>query len=238
MDQVISSNSSNAQKAYAIIVAGGSGTRMQSAVPKQFLLLNGKPVLMHTLHAFSQSTYKPELIVVLPETYHSYWRELCNEHHFTITHQVVSGGATRFHSVKNGLDEVDTNSLVAIHDAVRPLISTTIIDDAYEQAMVKGSAIVCVQSRDSVRQVKENKSESLLRDEIYLVQTPQTFQAQILKQAYSYSYQESFTDDASVVEKAGHAIHIIPGSYNNFKITFPDDIAIAEFLLCKKATNL
>ncbi len=222
---------------YAIIVAGGSGTRMQSAVPKQFLLINGLPVLMHTLLAFHRTPSKPQLIVVLPEAFHQYWTELCAEHNFTIKHQLISGGPTRFHSVKNGLSLVPPNALVAVHDAVRPLVGTEVIEAAYKQALVQGAVVVAVKSRDSVRQVKAAYNQSLLRDEIYLVQTPQTFKADLLKQAYEYAYQESFTDDASVAEHAGFAIHIAEGDYQNFKITFREDIAIAELLLKTRATQ-
>ncbi|WP_345948238.1 2-C-methyl-D-erythritol 4-phosphate cytidylyltransferase [Mucilaginibacter sp. PAMB04274] len=219
---------------YAIIVAGGSGTRMQAAVPKQFLLLNGLPVLMHTLLAFHNSNSQPKLIVVLPEAFHEYWQQLCAEHSFNVTHQLVGGGPTRFHSVKSGLKLVPDDALVAVHDAVRPLVSAQTIEAAYQQAARQGAVVVAVKSRDSIRQVKAAHTQSLLRDEIYLVQTPQTFKADLLKRAYECTYQESFTDDASVAELAGHAIHIVEGSYQNFKITFPEDIAIAELLINKK----
>ena len=217
---------------YAIIVAGGSGTRMQTAVPKQFLLLNGLPVLMHTIKAFYHSAVSPQIIVVLPVDAHNYWKELCNTHNFTLPHQLINGGKTRFHSVQNGLSLIgNENSIVAIHDAVRPLINANIIEQSYLHAAEHGNAIVAVKSRDSVRQVKGNGSVCLLRDEIYLVQTPQTFQYQQLKKAYRQPYLELFTDDASVVEKAGFNINLVEGSYTNIKITFPEDIAIAEFLL-------
>lgn len=220
-------------KYYAIIVAGGSGSRMQSAVPKQFLLLAGIPVLMHTLKAFQQSSFNPTLILVLPADYHDYWKQLCNEHRFDLPHQLVSGGETRFHSVKNGLDLIheETGTVVAVHDAVRPLTDIEIIDHAYTYAAEKGNAVVAVKSRDSIRQVKNNQSISLLRDEIYLVQTPQTFQIELLKKAYFQTFDPMFTDDASVVEKTGVAINITEGNYRNIKITFPEDIAIAELLL-------
>ena len=220
---------------YAIIVAGGSGTRMQSAVPKQFLLVNGLPVLMHTLVAFYNAPSKPRLIVVLPEAYHHYWMELCTEHDFTVDHQLISGGPTRFHSVKNGLSLVSKEALVAVHDAVRPLVSAEVIEEAYKQAISQGAVVVAVKSRDSVRQVIAAHTKSLLRDEIYLVQTPQTFKAELLKQAYETTYQDSFTDDASVAEHAGFPVHIAEGSYQNFKITFPEDIAIVELLLKARA---
>jgi 2-C-methyl-D-erythritol 4-phosphate cytidylyltransferase len=216
---------------YAIIVAGGSGTRMKAAVPKQFLLLNGLPVLMHTLQAFSNCKPQPNLILVLPHDYHTYWKSLCDNYQFGLPYQLVNGGNTRYQSVKNALELVPVHALVAVHDAVRPLIGVDTIEEAYKQADEKGAVVVAVKSRDSVRQVKNNKSQSLLRDEIYLVQTPQTFKASLLKDAYNQPYHEGFTDDASVAEQAGHAIHIVEGSHQNFKITFPEDIAIAEMLL-------
>jgi 2-C-methyl-D-erythritol 4-phosphate cytidylyltransferase len=217
---------------YAIIVAGGSGSRMRSDVPKQFLLLNGLPVLMHTINAFHNCQAQPQIIVVLPADSHDYWNTLCITHHFDVPHQLISGGETRFHSVKMGLGLIDDeDAIVAVHDAVRPLVFKDIIDDSYECAVKYGNAIVAIKSRDSVRQIKDNRSMSLVRDEIYLIQTPQTFQSAQLKHGYLQPYQPSFTDDASVVEQTGVNINLIGGSYQNIKITFPEDIAIAEFLL-------
>ena len=218
-------------KTYAIIVAGGSGKRMQSVVPKQFLLLNGRPVLMHTIHAFYQAGHKPDIIVVLHPNYHDYWQQLCASHHFNIPHRLTGGGETRFHSVKNGLALIDINSLVAVHDAVRPVTAPALIDQAYRQAAAKGSAITAVKSRDSVRSLHNGHTQSLPRDEIYLVQTPQTFQSEILIKAYEQPYRDSFTDDAGVVEAGGNIISLMEGDYRNIKITFPEDIAIAELLL-------
>ena len=217
---------------YAIIVAGGSGSRMHSVVPKQFLLLNGLPVLMHTINTFNNCQAKPQIIVVLPSTSHDYWNELCQTHHFDLPHQLIDGGETRFHSVKYGLGLIDDeHAIVAVHDAVRPLIDKEIIDESYECAAQYGNAIVAIKSRDSVRQIKDHRSVSLVRDEIYLIQTPQTFQFAQLKSAYQLPYNPNFTDDASVVEQMGVNINLIGGSYQNIKITFPEDIAIAEFLL-------
>lgn len=218
---------------YVIIVAGGSGTRMQSIVPKQFLLINGKPVLMHTIEAFHKTEANPQIIIVLHVDFHSYWNQLCDEYHFDIPFQLVNGGKTRFHSVKNGLDIIQDHehTLIAVHDAVRPLTSKEIIDKSYKHATMYGNAITAVKSRDSVRQLKNNISESLIRDEIYLVQTPQTFQSAQIKKAYLQLYDTKFTDDASVVEKTGEKINLIEGDYRNIKITFPEDIAIAELLL-------
>jgi 2-C-methyl-D-erythritol 4-phosphate cytidylyltransferase len=218
---------------YVIIVAGGSGTRMQSAVPKQFLLINGKSILMHTIDAFYKSEAHPHIIIVLHADFHSYWGELCVEHHFDIPFKLVNGGETRFHSVKNGLDTIpdNENTLIAVHDAVRPLTSKEIINKSYQYAAENGNAITAVKSRDSVRQLKNNISEALIRDEIYLVQTPQTFQSAQIKKAYLQPYNIKFTDDASVVEEIGEKINLIEGNYSNIKITFPEDIAIAELLL-------
>ena len=220
-------------KPYAIIVAGGSGSRMQAAIPKQFLLLNGLPVLMHTLQAFHQSISKPDIILVIPADSHAYWNKLCGQYNFTIPHQLVNGGETRFHSVKNGLATIpDTeDAVIAVQDAVRPLTSAAIIDSSYQQAAQQGNAVTAVKSRDSIRQVKNGVSTSLLREEIYLVQTPQTFQSAQLKKAYEQTYSPGFTDDASVVEATGVSINILEGNYQNLKITFPEDIAIAELLL-------
>jgi 2-C-methyl-D-erythritol 4-phosphate cytidylyltransferase len=220
-------------KNYALIVAGGSGSRMGGAVPKQFLLLKGKPVLMHTIRAFYHSEARPQIVVVLHPDFHAYWQQLCKTHGFNIPHLLVNGGETRFHSVKNGLDSINdsVDSLIAIHDAVRPLTSEQIINNSYRYAAIHGNAITSVKSRDSVRQLKDGVSGSLIRDEIYLVQTPQTFRSSQIKKAYLQPYSFAFTDDASVAEAAGFTINLTEGSYNNIKITFPEDIGIAELIL-------
>jgi len=222
-------------KRYTVIVAGGTGTRMQSAIPKQFLLLNGKPVLMHTIENFHSVTPAPVILLVLHSDFHAYWKQLCEEHRFEIPHQLVAGGETRFHSVKNSLAHIPNEALVAVQDAVRPLTDLSVIEEAYQCAAQSGSAVTAVKSRDSVRQQKEGTSVALIRDEIYLVQTPQTFIAGILKQAYEQPYTDAFTDDASVAEKNGVKIKLVEGSYRNLKITFPEDIAIAELLLKQKS---
>jgi 2-C-methyl-D-erythritol 4-phosphate cytidylyltransferase len=225
------------ENSYAIIVAGGTGSRMQSSVPKQFLLLNGKPVMMHTIEAFYNSAYQPQIIVVLHADFHEYWKELCTEHQFNIPHQLISGGETRFRSVKNGLETIqDKDALVAVHDAVRPLTPVNVINEAYTQAKATGNAIVAVKSRDSIRQLKNGISQHLHREEIYLVQTPQTFQLSLLKKAYEQPFDNTFTDDASVVERSGITINLIEGSHANIKITFPEDIVVAE-VIQKKPLN-
>lgn len=222
-------------KNFAIIVAGGSGTRMKSALPKQFLLLNGRPLMFYTLEAFYKSREKPQLIVVLHADFHEYWNELCKQYQFELPHKLIAGGNTRFHSVKNGFDTItDADAIIAVHDAVRPLIRPDVIDYTYQHANTHGNAVVAVKSRDSVRKVKDGLSTALIRDEIYLVQTPQTFTYQQLQHAYTQPYNDSFTDDASVVEAAGYTINLVEGNDTNIKITFPDDVAIAELLLNKK----
>lgn len=222
-------------KCFAVIVAGGSGTRMQSVLPKQFMNLAGKPVLMHTLEAFAASTYQPEMILVLNADYHALWAELCATHNFHIKHQLIAGGETRFHSVKRAIDLISDNDvLIAVHDAVRPLVSPAVINEAYRTATVHGNAVVAVKSKDSVRQLAGTTSTALHRDSIYLVQTPQTFKSDLLKTAYEQPYDETFTDDASVAERAGAHIRLIEGDHTNIKVTFPEDMAVAELFIQKK----
>jgi 2-C-methyl-D-erythritol 4-phosphate cytidylyltransferase len=219
-------------KYYAIIVGGGTGKRMQNAVAKQFLLLKNKPVLMHTILAFHNSLFKPEIIVVIPTDLHPYWKELCLKYDFTIPHQVIGGGDQRFHSVRNGLMAIKGDGIVAIHDAVRPLASTKLITNAFEAAQQEGNAIACVKPVDSVRRVKHDRSKVVNRDELVMIQTPQTFEISQLRTAYQQPYQPEFTDDASVVEKAGFKINLIEGERNNLKITYQEDLELTN-LLCK-----
>jgi len=218
-------------KYFAIIVGGGSGSRMLSEVPKQFMLLRGRPVLMHTIEAFEKSDYNPEIIVVLNVDFHQYWENLCVLHNFTIPHKLIKGGTQRFDSVKNGIKAIRTKAIVAIHDAVRPLLSKQLIDRSFEQAEKSGNAVASVKSRDSVRQYNGIHSVPLDREEIYLIQTPQTFSSEILKKAYKQEYRNEFTDDASVAERSGIKINLIEGETRNFKITFPEDIRLAEIYL-------
>lgn len=213
---------------YAIIVAGGSGSRMQQSLPKQFIEVAGKPILMHTIDKFY--TYNPaiRLVVVLPENQLDTWRELCREHAFKVFHMVVAGGATRFGSVKNGLDLITGEALVAVHDGVRPFVETTIIKAAYEAAAKYGNGVVAVAPKDSIREMTEEGSMAVPRSKYKLVQTPQCFQAGILRNAYEQPEQDFFTDDASVVEALGEKIVLVEGSYRNIKITTPEDLILAE----------
>ncbi len=215
---------------YAIIVAGGSGTRMGTDIPKQFLLLNGKPVLMHTLSKFNGLS--DEIILVLPEAQIAYWKELCAQYQFSLSHKIVAGGNERFYSVLNGLSSITSEEgLVAIHDGVRPCVSVDLIQRTYEEATQYGSAIAAVKSKDSLRKVTPTGTEAVDRSHYFLVQTPQTFSLQKLKEAYHRSYQSFFTDDASVFEANGSAIQLVEGDYKNIKITTPEDLPLAELYL-------
>jgi len=218
-------------KYYAIIVAGGSGKRMQHTTAKQFLLLKNKPVLMHTLAAFHDSVYRPELIVVLPPDLHGQWQTLCTTYHCQIPHQVVSGGDQRFHSVRNGLMTIKEDGIVAVHDAVRPLVSTRLINAGFEGATLNGNAIPYIIPNDSVRRLKTDDSKIMNRDSIALIQTPQVFESNQLKTAYQQHYHPRFTDDASVVEEAGFKINLVEGERHNLKITYPEDLELAHFLV-------
>lgn len=217
-------------KSFALIVAGGSGTRMGAELPKQFLVLAGKPVLMHTLERFSQ--YGCELIVVLPESQLDFWKSLCTEYAFNLPHTVVVGGATRFHSVQNGLKQVPEGVLVAIHDGVRPCISREVIHRSFQMAGIRGNAVAVVRPKDSLRLVNDDEdNHSVNRDYYRQIQTPQTFQSSLIKEAYAQIPQSHFTDDAGVLETAGHAIHLFEGDYRNIKITTPEDLQVAEVFI-------
>ncbi len=220
-------------KFYAIIVAGGSGKRMQSTLAKQFLLLNEKPVMMHTLQAFFDSEIQPEIILVLAKADHEYWRSLCITYNFQIPHTLVEGGPQRFHSVRNGLLTIKDDGVVAIHDAVRPLVSEELINRTFKEALTMGNAIPYIKPSDSVRQLQSHSSKIIDRNNLALIQTPQTFLLAQLRTAYQQSFSTLFTDDASVVEAAGFPIHLIDGHRNNIKITYPEDLALASFLLGK-----
>lgn len=217
-----------------IIVAGGTGTRMESTIPKQFLLLQGKPILMHTIRVFSSISTIANIILVLPESQIDFWSELCKKHDFNIIHTIVKGGETRFQSVSNGLAKVNSSdTLVAIHDGVRPLISVDVIENCFNAAEQLGNAIPVIRPVESVRLSDSNCSYPIDRDKVYLVQTPQVFKASIIKKCYETPWQPSFTDDASVLEFAGEKIHLVDGNRENIKITTPLDLTIAEAILNK-----
>jgi 2-C-methyl-D-erythritol 4-phosphate cytidylyltransferase len=223
-------------KKYAIIVAGGTGKRMGESLPKQFLKLGGTPILIHTLQAFYATNPEIELIITLPQEEIQFWDELNIWHQNYIEHKVVAGGETRFHSVKNALEHVK-EGLVAVHDGVRPFVSANTINQSFHLAKENKAVVTTVPMKDSVRQVDENgKSKNIDRASLRMVQTPQTFDAELLKSAYNVSFNASFTDDASVVEAYGHDITLIDGDYQNIKITTPEDMVIAEALL-KRSHN-
>lgn len=220
---------------YAIIVAGGKGKRMNQDLPKQFLKVNDLPILLHTLNAFHNHLYQPQIILVLAEADVSYWKSIVNQYQFDVPHQIAFGGTERFDSVKNGLNLIqEKNAIVAIHDAVRPLVSSETISRCFDTAILKGNAVAAVAAKDSIRKVTQQGTEALNRSEIYLIQTPQTFQINQLRKAYQQTFQSHFTDDASVVEQAGFDILIEEGDQFNFKITFPEDIVLAEAILKNK----
>ena len=220
----------------AILVAGGKGMRMGTSLPKQYLPLAGKPVLMHTLEKFFNTDPSIYLILVLPKDDFEYWSSLCSIHHFELSHQLVAGGESRFQSVKNGLKALPfQEGLVAIHDGVRPFVSEKVIQSSFEQAAKSGSAIPVVPLKDSLRKVDaEGKSTFQERKDYRLVQTPQTFQVVQLMQAFAVEELDIFTDDATVYEQQGWAITLIEGNAENIKLTTPEDLAYAEFLMAAR----
>ncbi|GET30367.1 2-C-methyl-D-erythritol 4-phosphate cytidylyltransferase [Prolixibacter sp. SD074] len=218
-------------KRSVIVVAGGSGSRMKSDRPKQFLELLGKPVLMYTLEAFNRFDSTMDLIVVLPADQIPFWEQLCLNHNFVIRHQVVAGGDTRFHSVKNGLSALSACDLVAIHDGVRPLVSQTTIENCFLIAKKQGTAIPVLPVIESLREGNMEESAPVDRSRYYSVQTPQIFRTSTLLKAYEQDFNSLFTDDASVVESAGFRVKLVEGNRENIKITHPVDLRIAEFFL-------
>lgn len=219
---------------YAVIVAGGSGSRMGSDTPKQFLPIGNAPILMHTIKRFFTSNEQVNIILVLPEEQIERWHQLCEKYSFSIPHLIVAGGMNRFQSVRNGLNSIgDTEGLVAIHDGVRPFISKRIIEESYSTAQKKGNAIVTVDLKDSIRLIDGKENKAVDRTTYKSVQTPQTFQIQQIRNAFHKATNMNFTDDASVAEAAGYAVELIEGSYDNIKITTPEDLAMAEVIMKK-----
>ena len=221
-------------KKYVIVVAGGSGTRMNSAVPKQFMKLDGKPVLMHTISRFADCGLNVEIIVVLSQAHKETWKQMCAEHQLATPIFIAESGETRFQSVKNGLALIKEPGLVAIHDAARPLVDAKIITTAFKAAEMYGNAVPAVPLNDSIRQIDSTLSIALDRSKYCIIQTPQCFQVELLKKAYEQDYKFTFTDDPTVVEAMGEKIRLIDGHYDNIKITNPRDFIIAEALLKNK----
>lgn len=218
-----------------IIVAGGKGLRMGNDLPKQFIPIGGKPVLMRTIEAFYRFDRHINIILVLPVSHQDYWKSLCEEYNFSIEHVIANGGETRFHSVKNGLDLV-TNGLVAVQDGVRPFGSVEMIKRCFDAAEEEYPAVIpVIDSTDSLREVvDEDKSRIVDRSKIRLVQTPQVFDVNVLKKAYQTDFKETFTDDASVVEAMGVNVHLVKGEVTNIKITTPLDLKIGELIIRDK----
>jgi len=217
-------------KNHIIIVAGGKGLRMGGDIPKQFLPVCGKPVLMRTLEAFHAYDSSIHIILVLPISQQAYWKELCVEYGFDLAHDIANGGETRFHSVMNGLAMVEGDGLVGVHDGVRPFVSQEVIASCYEEASVKKAVIPVIGVVETVRHLTEEGSETVPRDRYKLVQTPQVFDAALLRRAYCQEYTDWFTDDASVVEALGEKVHLVDGNRENIKLTTPFDLKLAEML--------
>lgn len=218
-------------KKFAVIVAGGTGSRMNHTTPKQFLLLKGKPVLYYTIHSFLQAYDDLQIILVLPEEHVAAGQEIIDAFFDYNRIQITIGGRTRFHSVQNGLLLIEQEGIVFVHDAVRCMVSIDLIRRCYDAALETGSAIPVVDSKDSVRMITEDANEALERSNIKLVQTPQTFHSKILLPAFNIDYKDKFTDEATVVEAFGLKVQLVAGEENNFKITRPVDLVIAEHLL-------
>ena len=218
-------------KKYVIIVAGGKGLRMGSDLPKQFLPVGGKPVLMHTLEVFRKYDAAIQLILVLPREQQNFWKQLCREHDFDVEHRAADGGETRFHSVKNGLALVQAPGLVGVHDGVRPFVSVEVIRRCYDLAEQHKAVIPVVDVVETLRHLTEVGSETVSRNDYKLVQTPQVFDVELLKQAYEQEFTPFFTDDASVVEAMGVPVHLAAGNRENIKITTPFDLKVGSALL-------
>ncbi len=214
-----------------IIVAGGSGLRLGGPVPKQFQSMKGRPLLMWTIEAFHRYDPLMPLIVVLPQIHFDIWKAMCMSNRFFIHHQVVAGGEQRYHSVKAGLDKVEGDGLVAVHDGVRPLVSVDLIGRCFESAHLHGAAIPVVPVVPSVRETTADGSRALDRSKLLAVQTPQCFHADLLRKAFALPYDPTFTDEATMVERLGVKVNLVEGEANNIKITTAMDMRVAEAFL-------
>ncbi|MCE3280824.1 MAG: 2-C-methyl-D-erythritol 4-phosphate cytidylyltransferase [Bacteroidetes bacterium] len=221
-------------KRHIIIVAGGSGTRMKSAIPKQFIELGGKPVVMHTIEKFVKAIPTIQIILVLPDALTNDWKALCSKHNFTQKLELINGGETRYHSVKNGLSLVPDASLVGIHDAARPLVSEETILKTFALAEDRGNAAPVIPVSDSLRSVRGKENTAVDRNNYYIVQTPQCFHSDLIKKAFLKAYKPEFTDDATVLEAFGEKINLTEGNIENIKITTAFDLVIAEQLMKAK----
>lgn len=218
-------------KKYVLILAGGIGKRMNSDIPKQFIPIVGKPVLMHTIAKFREYDPEMQIIVIIPKVHIPLWLDLCQEFSFKIEHEIVEGGKERFYSVRNGLDAISDSGLILIHDGVRPLVSLETIDRVVNTSLEKGNAIPCMEINQSVRKVSAGKNRMINRAGLRVIQTPQGFHSKLIKEAYSKRYRKSFTDDASVLEASGHEINLVKGNNKNLKITNSIDIHMIDCLM-------
>jgi 2-C-methyl-D-erythritol 4-phosphate cytidylyltransferase len=221
-------------KEFALIVAGGKGIRIRSALPKQFLTIGGLPILMHTISAFNQYSSSIPIILVLPEDDFSTWHTLVEKHAFTRPVILQAGGDTRFQSVRLGLSRIEGPGLVAIHDGVRPLVSQDIIGASFRLAAVHKSAVAAVRLKESIRMTDQDTTVAVDRSRFRVIQTPQTFDVDLIKKAYQIREEPDLTDDASVAERSGHRISLFEGSYENLKVTTPEDLVVAEALLAER----
>jgi len=215
-------------KKYIIIVAGGRGSRMGSTIPKQFLNLNSKPILMHTIEKMHQSLDHSEIILALPKSELHNWKKLCKKHQFKVNHHIIEGGNTRFESVGNALKKVNEQSVIAVHDGVRPFVKNSVVNECINTAKKKGTAIPVLEIEESLRQKTNSGSVVVNRDDYLIVQTPQCFRSEVLLKAYQKDYSPKFTDDAAVVESMGIEIQLVQGNKENIKITTPEDLKKAQ----------
>jgi len=220
----------NDVKKYAVIVAGGSGTRMKTDRLKQFIPQAGKPLLMHTIGCFTRFDATVEIILVLPGNQHEHWQNLCETYFFSTPHTLVAGGETRFHSVRNGLAVIPGEGIVFIHDGVRPLVSSDTLARCLEGTLKNGNAIPSLPIAESVREISGHRNYPVDREKLVLIQTPQTFRVSQIKAAYSAAYEKGFTDDASVLDRSGTPVFLSEGNRENIKITWPEDLLVAETL--------
>ncbi|MCB0793919.1 MAG: 2-C-methyl-D-erythritol 4-phosphate cytidylyltransferase [Flavobacteriales bacterium] len=215
----------------AIIVAGGTGTRFGGAVPKQFMLLQGKPILWHALMAFHAADRDMRIVLVLPEQHLDIWRTMCIGHGITVEHEVVAGGSERYHSVRAGVFSLSGKPIIAVHDGVRPLVSKDLIERCFAEAAAHGSAIPVVPVTSSFRLVENGNSRAIDRSALRVVQTPQCFQADVLREAFEQRFDPRFTDEASLVEGTGRQVHLVEGEITNIKVTRPMDLRLLEGLM-------
>ncbi len=222
---------------FVIIVAAGTGNRMNSDLPKQFLDLNGLPIVMHTINRFSLSDSISEVVLVISETMESYWTELCLKHQFDNPIHITFGGNTRFESVKNGIDYIYQNfdigpkDYIAVHDGARPIVSDQLIRKAFQGAYEHQAIVLAQKSIESIRMGNVSTNKAVDRNQIWMIQTPQVFHGELLLKSYQQDEDPLFTDDASVVEKMGTSIYIVEGDSKNIKITYPQDLQIAQLYL-------